>query len=564
MRLSRSLPSSLAHTGGAARLGRGCGLVAAGWALLSATMLASPLAAQDRAVVEASEPSEIDVTVYRDPNRRVGQQLDRQFPRGFAMISETRTVNLPPGESRIRFEGVAEGMVAVSAIVTGLPGGTIEKNRNADLLSPGALVDGTLGNRVTITRTDPATGAARSEVAIVRTRADGGLVLQTREGFEAMRCSGLPEALTFEGIPDGLSARPIFSIDTHDDRGGTYTVTLSYLSWGFDWEASYVATIDEGGDQADVRFDLTSWLTILNDNGQSFDGADLMAVAGRLKIVSDFRRLASPPRATPLRLECYPLGSTATGSPIPVYEDGFDDRIVLTGSRDMRDEAYAMAAPPPSPPAPPPPPPPPSPMAGQEDLGDLKLYRVPFAVDVKAQSLKQIAFLREEGVSGRLTYEFDCGPWQRTGRQPEGVRIVLETENDEDSGLGVALPTGTVAIFERGPRGELLVADRNLRDYAVGQDVELSLGDSSQVFGQCHGTGGADPHEGGAAGTPVRATLTNANPFPAMVRLRLGFPSQWRFDGVPPALDDGQRIVEVKVPANGSREIEWRVIPVDD
>jgi hypothetical protein len=27
-------------------------------------------------------------------------------------------------------------MVAVSAIVTGLPGGTIEKNRNADLLSP--------------------------------------------------------------------------------------------------------------------------------------------------------------------------------------------------------------------------------------------------------------------------------------------------------------------------------------------------------------------------------------------------------------------------------------------
>ena len=128
-------------------------------------------------------------------------------------------------------------MVAVTAIVTGLPGGTIEKNRNADLLSPAALVNGTLGNRVTITRTNPATGEADSEDAIIRTRADGGLVLQTQDGFEAVRCSGLPERLTFDDVPDGLSAEPIFSIDTRDASGGTYTVTLSYLAWGFDWEA---------------------------------------------------------------------------------------------------------------------------------------------------------------------------------------------------------------------------------------------------------------------------------------------------------------------------------------
>lgn len=531
-------------------------------AITAVLVAGAPVHAQDRAIVDASEPNEIDVTVYRDPNRQLGQQLDRQLPRGFAMISETRTVTLPPGESRIRFEGVAEGMVAVSAIVTGLPGGTIEKNRNADLLSPGALVDGTLGNRVTITRTDPASGEVRSEDAIVRTRADGGLVLETEDGFEAVRCSGLPEKLTFDRVPDGLSARPIFSIDTHDDRGGTYTVTLSYLSWGFDWEASYVATLDEGGDQDAVSFDLTSWLTILNDNGQSFDGADLMAVAGRLNVVSDFQRLASPPRATPLRLECYPIGSTATGSPIPRYDDYYDDRMItVTGAR------FAEAAPPPPPPppmAPPPPPPPPPPMAAEENLGDLKLYRVPFAVDVKAQSLKQIAFLREEGVKGRLAYEFDCGPWQWSERPPEGARILLETENEKGSGLGVALPTGTVAIFERGPRGELLVADRNLRDYAVGQDVELTIGDSAQVFGQCHGTGGADPRKGGPRGTPMRATLTNANPFPATVRVRLGWPSQWRFEGIETVLDDGQRVVEISVPANGSREFDWRVRPVAD
>ena len=86
----------------------------------------------------------------------------------------------------------------------------------------------------------------------------------------------------------------------------------------------------------------------------------------------------------------------------------------------------------------------------------------------------------------------------------------------------------------------------------------------AQVFGQCHGTGGADPRKGGPRGTQMRATLTNANPFPATVRVRLGWPSQWRFEGIETVLDDGQRVVEISVPANGSREFDWRVRPVAD
>ena len=252
-----------------------------------------------REAVDASAPQALSVTLYRDPNRGPQQAMNRNWPRGFAMITETRTVSLPPGESTIRFTGVAEGMVAVSAIVTGLPGGTIEKNRNADLLSPAALVDGTLGNRVTVTRTNPATGQAVSQDAVVRTRADGGLVLQTEAGFEAVRCSGLPEKLTFDRVPAGLSAQPVFSVDTRDPNGGSYTVQLTYLAWGFDWQAHYVATLDETGQDDAMTMRLMSWLTLLNDNGQSFEDAELLVVAGTLSVVSNFQGLADPPDARP-------------------------------------------------------------------------------------------------------------------------------------------------------------------------------------------------------------------------------------------------------------------------
>ncbi|WP_133303947.1 DUF4139 domain-containing protein [Aurantiacibacter aquimixticola] len=524
-------------------------------ALAAAPCVTTPATAQERAVVDASEPTDIAVTIYRDPGRMLGGEIDRDNPRGFGMISETRTVTLPPGRSTIRFEGVAEGMVAVSAIVTGLPGGTIEKNRNADLLSPASLVDGTLGNRVTITRTNPATGEAASEDAIVRTRADGGLVLQTAQGYEAVRCSGLPERLTFDSVPGGLSAQPVFTIDTASEAGGTYEVTLSYLSWGFDWEANYVATLDEGRDADDVRFGLTSWLTVLNDNGQTFENAELMAVAGTLNIVSDFDRLSSPPLARPLRLTCWPRGSTAAGSPVVMYGPppplpppmASDGMIVVTGSRVAAPLTMESVSPV-------------AVIAEEEQLGDLKLYRVPVPVDVNAQGLKQIAFLREDDVEGKFFYEAPCEPLDADDRFVP-MNVTLETENEEERGLGMALPAGSIAVFEPSSFGDLLVAEDFLRDYPVGRDVDFDLGDSSQVFLSC---ALRDDHEDIDGGwEKIEAVVTNANPESVRVRLLLGSPGAWNLRGVRQTLKDGERVLEFTVRGNSSRSLRWEAQEIE-
>jgi len=517
----------------------------------------APLAARE--AVDASAPASLAVTLYRDPNRGMHDAMNRDWPQGFAMITEKRTVTLPPGESTIRFTGVAEGMIAVSAIVTGLPGGTIEKNRNADLLSPASLVDGTLGNRVTVTRTNPATGEQVAEDAVVRTRADGGLVLQTSAGFEAVRCSGLPEKLTFDRVPAGLSAQPVFSVDTRDASGGTYAVELTYLAWGFDWQAHYVATLAEPGRDDAVRLRLMSWLTLLNDNGQSFPDAELLVVAGKLNVVSNFQGLADSPDARPLALTCYPIGSTAAGSPI----------------EDLM---------PPPPPAPPPPPPPmaameivvtgaqlrrsadmaasaPAMKAEEEALGDLKLYRVPEPVTVAAKSLKQVVFLDQDAVEGRLLYKITCSPWDN---QDEALpaAMLLATVNDKRHGLGMALPMGGITVFEPSSFGAQLVAEERLRDYAEGQDVELALGTSSQVFALCERPGQVDPGEEPARWTPMRVTLTNANRTPVRVRVVLGASGQWQLRGLQGTrVKDGEAIVEVAVPANGTREVTWQARP---
>lgn len=528
---------------------------------LAAMLPVSPLAARE--VVEASAPREVAVTIYRDPNRGEGDAMDVKFPNGFAMISETRRVRLPAGKSTILFSGVAEGMVAVTAIVTGLPGGTIEKNRNADLLSPAALVDGTLGNRVRITRFNPGTGKSASEQAIIRTRADGGLVLQTANGFEAVRCSGLPEKLTFPDVPTGLSAKPVFSIDTNSPRGGTYTVTLTYLASGFDWQAHYVGTIKEQADGGQVTLGLLSWLTLLNDNGQSFENAELMAVAGRLSVVSDFEGLSDPPEGRPLQLSCFPIGSTAAGSPVPYYPPTYlddygmqmDERsIVVTASRVPAPAAPMYA---------------PSPIAvmeaEEEQLGDLKLYRVPAPVTVNAKGLKQVAFLNKQEVEGRLLYGARCSFGGSTQLfvqeqwQLDPTALFLETKNDEKHGLGVALPTGWITLFEPSPRGELLLAEEWLRDYAKGQDVEIAMGSSELVRSAC-GRERTVPY-GAREWESVGARISNARRAAVIVRVYAGSEAyqEAEQDGVSLKVKNGSYFIDVEVPPEGTREIRWRM-----
>lgn len=511
-------------------------------------LLGAPLAARE--AVDASAPQQVAVTIYRDPD---GGAFDRNDPRGFAMISETRTVTLPPGESTIRFTGVAEGMIAVSAIVTGLPGGTIEKNRNAALLSPAALVDGTLGNRVTLTRINPATGTEQSERAIVRTRADGGIVLQTSQGYEAVRCAGLPERLSFDGVPPGLSAQPVFSIDTSDATGGTYQVQLTYLAWGFDWQAHYVATLAEGGAKGRKQMRMLSWLTLVNDNGQSFENAELLVVAGTLNVESDFEQLAAPPRGEPLRLECWPIGSTATGTypePYPApppMPSAMADMITVTAARMQRESFEAGSAV--------------AVLAGEENLGDLKLFRVPEPITVNAKGLKQVAFLARDEVRGEFIYKAYCALYRplETDEAFGPARLVFRTDNEKRNGLGVSLPRGGVTVFEPSSYGDLLIGEDGIRDYAVGQEVEIELGESTKVFGQCGLTGAVE--NAGAQKSDwkeMRAVLTNAGSENATVRLEIGPASEWQVRPVRGLeLKDGNQVIAAKVKPGEATELRF-------
>jgi hypothetical protein len=159
--------------------------------------------------VLAEPPSDLVVTVYRAPYRDSGS-IDLNYLNGFALVTETRLIRLPAGISRVRFEGVADGIEPSSALITGLPGKLIEKNRDARLLSPSALIASSVGKPVELLRSNRKTTQRLS--GTILSDAAGGVVFKTEQGIEALRCSGLPETFSFEPIAD-LSARPTLSVE---------------------------------------------------------------------------------------------------------------------------------------------------------------------------------------------------------------------------------------------------------------------------------------------------------------------------------------------------------------
>ncbi len=424
--------------------------------------LALSAAVQAQAIITSPSPDRVAVTVYRNGERGL-EPMNLQWLGGYALVSETRHVRLPAGESELRFEGVTSGIVPQSAIVTNLGEAVLEKNRDARLLSPGALLDASLGERLILRRTDRATGKVTQQEAVVRATADG-VVLQTAEGIEALRCTGLRETVIAREVPPGLSAKPTLSVRIRSPEPVERDVTLSYITNNFDWQADYIAELSPTGD----RISLFAWMTLANGDQTGLQDAQTQAVAGKL---NRERIWVDQGYGRPISIRCWPQGTT---SDIPDEREGYE--IVVTGTR-----VYANA-PPPAPPSPPA-------MAErggddiamkaiEERLGDVRLYRIPETVTVAGRSQKQVAMIKQPAVKVQSILRLR----PPTGDFEMPLERVLLTRNRKLEGLGLPLPAGKVALFGRREGRRILLGEGTIDDHTVGEKVEIPVATATGVI----------------------------------------------------------------------------------
>ncbi len=313
----------------------------------------------------------------------------------------------------------------------------------------------------------------------------------------------------------------------------TRTVTLSYLARGFDWAADYVATLSGDG----KTMDLGAWVTLANGNGVGFPDAHTQVVAGRVNRESG--EVEPLDLGGPILAQCWPRGSTSD-HPSPIH--------LFAATRGMvTDRMFKMALAAPAPSAE-------STATAmrrveQEELGDLKLYRVPDRTTVASRQSKQVRLMDRLGVPVSFVYGADIVPTESTGPVP--ATLLLRTKNDAANHLGLPLPSGRVAVFANSRGAQLLQHESDVPDLAVDEEVEINMGESSDVQVAVRTE---------TVNKVTRVDVSNARPAAVLFELRLRLAEGGRVVRADHTLGrkNGRPIFRFDVPANGSVTLRFQ------
>jgi hypothetical protein len=340
-----------------------------------------------------------------------------------ALIQDTRTLQLPNGRTKVEFPDVSAQIRPETVSLAGAGIGIVEQNFDYDLLSPDKMMAKAVGQTITLVRTNPATGAEAREQAKVLA-ANGGIVLQIGNRIEVLRDDGLPVRVVFDKVPDNLRARPTLSVTLQSAQAGSIPARLSYLTPGLGWKADYVALFDEKAQTIDVQ----GWVTLTNNTGTTFSNAKTLLVAGLVNQVNQNRY---------------------GGYPQPQYGGGMDTAGTESAARGK--------------------------------LGDYYLYPLAERTTIANAQTKQVGFLDVAAVPARKAYQF-VSQWLQVTPQPMSASSVLKFSSSANSGLGDALPAGTVRVYMRDAQGNpQFVGENSIGHTPMGSALSVKTGEAFDV-----------------------------------------------------------------------------------
>ena len=404
------------------------------------------------------------------------------YPDNLGFVRETRTIDVPAGVVDLRFFGVSDMIIPQSAVLESFEGLRLEGNFDSDLISPAKLINRSVGERVTIRRVNPVTGASkivRAELVSAAPDKSGNTsaIFSTTEGVEGYQCSGLAEALILSNLPDDLHSVPVLSTRVVSETAGPKEITLTYMTRGLGWAADYRMDVEDGNDEVG----LLGWLTLTNKTSKRFAKADLSVVAGKLnQVKGSFQNNLG--RTWDRVANCVLHKNVAgqrgrggfTSGPAPALFEAAPEPVAAFASDEIVVTARKRAE---------------VREATQEDLGDYKLYRAPQAVTVEPYQTKQIAFLSKYDVAleqaDKYRWNFSYGKLSRDTKIPINATRIYELDNSKEGTLAVPLPAGTVRTMSQSEAGlNIFIGEDAISNMPVGRPVEIEVGESFLVTAQ--------------------------------------------------------------------------------
>lgn len=447
-------------------------------------------------ITTLKDQQEVAVTIYNE---------------NLALVKDTRKVSLMAGEGRLAWRDVSARMRPETALLRDLthPKGfyLVEQNFDFDLLTPQTLLDKYVGKRVTVIRTNPATGAdSREDATVLAT--NNGVVLQYADRIE----TGVPGRIAFKSVPENLRDRPTLVMYLNAAQTADDTLELSYLTAGLSWHADYVAELSKNED----KLDLNGWVTLSNTSGATYQNAKLQLVAGDVNQVQDA-----------LRMEVQPQASFARAKAAP-----------------------AMA---------------------EENLFEYHLYTLDHPTTIAENQTKQVALMSAAAIPVAKEFLLRGADYYYRSSygdigQKMKVGVFMEFEN-KGAGLGIPLPKGVVRVYKKDKAGNAQFVGEDKIDHTPkNEKIRLKLGEAFDItadkkqisYEKVSGTSRYNY----VFDAGFEITFKNAKDEAVQVKVMEPIPGDWQMvsESQPHVKEAANTAVwKVNVPANGQTKLAYKV-----
>lgn len=386
--------------------------------LLTASLAAAPLPQSAKGPAEITSTSKdrvsLAVTLYNS---------------NFALVRETRRLQLPAGAVRLAFEDVPAS-IEPSTVHLAPSGGVdvVDQSYEYDLLSPQRLLDKYLGKEMTLIFRGQQNGTTRDTDVRATLLSTNGPVWKI--GNEIV--TGIqPSGYRFPELPGELYSTPTLLWNLRSSRAGVRTLQVSYLADQMTWNANYVLDLTQNGSHGS----LDGWVTLSNNTGASFDNTALSLVAGQV-------HRTTAPRARPM-----PMVAQA--------------------------QAVAGVA---------------QQQFSQQATGEYHLYQLNRRIDLRGNESKQISLLSASAVPVVETYVVEGNSRVFRVLQPQGapvpepVQVYLSFRNEAAAGLGRPLPEGTVRVYQPDSQGNLIMIGEDQIDHTPKDETaRLNIGNAFDI-----------------------------------------------------------------------------------
>ena len=438
----------------------------------------------------------------------------------FAMVRETRKVDLLAGRAHVGIQGISKTLDQNSVLFDwpkAKDAKVVSSTYELGVGSSGRLLTRFLGREVELVYRGEDGKEGERTKGILEVAEPGNIVVKA-DGKYIVNPNATIEAPTDSGIV----TLPQLSAEVDSKTGGATDLAVTYMTTGLSWGADYTVTLAPDAD----RLGLECWATVTNRTGNDYPDAKLSFVAG------------SPNRAVREREN----------------QGQAYDRAAKSAGAAPRAEALEMNGA----------------FNAPQAMGELYAYPYKSSATIRQDQMNRVRMMGSDEVAVKRVYsialpsvyrdytEFNANPDQRLT-----ATMGINFANSKGAGLGLPLPAGAIRVYEPDKSGAVrYVGAASIGDTPKDAKISLELTNVFDVYARARQVAYKKIDKRRLSRT-VEITLNNDKAKPIELRLVEPFGDRWKIASeTHPSrkLNASTNEWKIAIPSGGETKLRYTVV----